>query len=157
AAWTSFLTGQDPGKHGVIDFVKFDPGAHQFQFHNSAEHRADSIFTRLSAAGINCGSLFLPRNYPPFALPRGYVVSGFETPSITPRFPEPAELRDEVLNLSPNLHFNFEEDWEKVTDDKAFARNIERAKQHIDVLESLAVHFQRERPVKLQVVYLQAT
>ena len=158
AAWTTFLTGKDPGLHGVIDFVHFDPVRHCFRFHDSSVHRADSIFTRLTDAGISCGSIFLPRNYPPYPLPApGYIVSGFETPGVESHFTEPESLRAEVLGVSPDLHFNFEEDWEAVTDDSAFARNMERAIDAVDVLERLSVHLQRERSTTLHVAYLQAT
>ena len=157
AAWTTFLTGIDPGRHGVIDFVRFDPVRHRFGFHDSSVHRKGNVLTLLSQAGISCGCIFLPCNYPPYALPGGYMVSGFETPNTQKRFTEPAELRDEVLGVSPNLHFNFEDDWEDDTTDTAFARNIDRAIAAVDVLERLAVHLQRERPTRVQIAYLQAT
>jgi len=35
--------------------------------------------------------------------------------------------------------------------------NIDRAINSVDVLERLAVHFQRERPTRVQIAYLQAT
>ena len=157
AAWTTFLTGKDPGHHGVIDFVKFDPIEHRFQFHNSSVVRPESIFTRLSQSGISCGSLFLPRSYPPYPLKNGYMVSGFETPGTQATFTDPEDLRYEVLTISPELHFNFEDDWDREQTDSAFAKNIKRAIASVDVLERLAVHFQRERPVQFQMVYLQAT
>ncbi|HYF48388.1 MAG TPA: alkaline phosphatase family protein [Planctomycetota bacterium] len=157
AAWTTFLTGKDPGHHGIIDFVGFDPAAHRFKFHTSAASRADSILSRLSGSEISCGSIFLPRCYPPYPLHEGYMISGFETPNVDSPFSEPKELKDEVLGLSPQMHFNFEDDWEEDKDDPAFARNIERAMNAVDLLERLAVHFQRERPVRLQIAYLQAT
>jgi predicted AlkP superfamily phosphohydrolase/phosphomutase len=157
AAWTTFLTGKDPGRHGVIDFVGFDPVKHRFRFHDSSVQRADTIFSRLSDVGIPCGSIFLPRSYPPYPLYEGYMVSGFETPDVDSHFAEPEEIKEEVLGVSPALHFNFEDDWEDDSNDAAFARNIDRAMLAVDLLERLAVHFQRERPVKLQVAYLQAT
>jgi predicted AlkP superfamily phosphohydrolase/phosphomutase len=157
AAWTTFLTGKDPGQHGVVDFVRFDPARHRFTFHDSNTTRKDSILQRLSRADVPCGSIFLPRNYPPYTLKDGYMVSGFETPGVSSRFTEPEELRDEILGISPHLHFNFEDDWEDDAKDDAFARNIERAMNSVDLLERLAVHFQRDRPVSLQIVYLQAT
>lgn len=157
AAWTTFLTGKDPGHHGIIDFVKFDPTQHRFAFHTSAASRAESLFTRLTEMGVSCGSIFLPRNYPPFPLQNGYMISGFETPDTNVRFTEPDELREEVLNVSPHLHFNFEDDWESDATDAGFARNIERAIMSVDLLERLAVHLQRERSTKLQVAYLQST
>lgn len=157
AAWTTWLTGKDPGRHGIIDFVKFDPRKHRFKFNDSAASRDASIFSLLSNAGISCGSIFLPRNYPPFPLDKGYMVSGFETPGVNSTFTDPPELREEVLNVSPTLHFNFEDDWEDDVDDAAFERNIDRAIGAVELLESLAVHFQRTRPTKVQVAYLQAT
>jgi predicted AlkP superfamily phosphohydrolase/phosphomutase len=157
AAWTTFLTGKDPGKHGIIDFVRFDPAKHKFRFHDSFASQSDSIFTRLSNAGVSCGSIFLPRNYPPFVLKDGYVISGFETPGTHSNFTHPEDIREEILGISPDLHFNFEDDWEEVVNDEAFARNIDRAIESADLLESIAVHFQRERPVQLQIAYLQAT
>jgi len=157
AAWTTFLTGKDPGHHGVLDFVSFDPLTHRFRFHDSSTHRGTNFLTRLCDTGISCGAIFLPRNYPPYALRDGYIVSGFETPGTQARFTEPDELRDEVLGVSPNLHFNFDEDWEDDAKDAAFARNIERAVSAVDVLERLSVHFQRERPTQVQIAYLQAT
>src|SRR5206468_1687952 len=72
AAWTTFLTGQDPGKHGVIDFVSFNPVQQKFRFHDSSTARENTLFTRLSQTGISCGSLFLPRSYPPYPLSGGY-------------------------------------------------------------------------------------
>jgi predicted AlkP superfamily phosphohydrolase/phosphomutase len=157
AAWSTFLTGKDPGRHGIVDFVRFDPVAHRFSFHDSGASQADSIFTRLSDAGVTCGSIFLPRNYPPFPLHDGYVVSGFETPNTECKFTYPSDLRDEVLGISPDLHFNFENDWGDASTDEGFAQNIERGVEAIDLLERMAVHFQRDRPVKVQVAYLQAT
>jgi predicted AlkP superfamily phosphohydrolase/phosphomutase len=157
AAWTTFLTGQDPGHHGVIDFVKFDPVKHRFSFHNSAGHRKDNILTRLSEAGVSCGSIFLPRNYPPYPLKNGYIISGFETPSTNRHFIEPDELRDEVLSVSPDLHFNLDSEWADEPGERVFGQNIERALSAVDVLERLAVHFQRERPTQVQIAYLQAT
>jgi predicted AlkP superfamily phosphohydrolase/phosphomutase len=157
AAWTTFLTGKDPGHHGIIDFVGFDPTQHKFRFHDSNTSRKDSILYRLSKANVPCGSIFLPRNYPPYTLKDGYMISGFETPGVNSRFTEPEELREEILGISPQFHFNFEDDWEDDKEDAAFARNIDRAIGAVDLLERLAVHFQRDRPVALQIAYLQAT
>jgi len=110
AAWTTWLTGKDPGHHGVIDFVRFDPRKHRFQFNDSSVTREASIFSILSRANVTCGSIFLPRNYPPYPLKNGYMISGFETPDVRSKFAEPPELREEILNVSPTLHFNFDDD-----------------------------------------------
>src|SRR5262245_20790539 len=91
AAWTTWLTGKNPGQHGVIVFVRFDPKAHRFRFHDSTVQRNSSILSLLSNAGVTAGSIFLPRNYPPYPLEDGYIISGFETPSTESKFAEPEE------------------------------------------------------------------
>ncbi|MEI6232321.1 MAG: alkaline phosphatase family protein [Planctomycetota bacterium] len=157
-AWTTWLTGKEPGLHGVLDFVRFDPGTHRFRFHDSSVQRDSSILSILSQAGISAGSIFLPRNYPPYPLKNGYMVSGFETPNVDSQFTNPPDLRDEILQLAPELLFQFEEGWEKDTgDDAAFERNIGRAIYSVDVLELLATHLQKTRPTRFQVAYLQTT
>ena len=157
AAWTTFLTGKDPGQHGVIDFVRFDPEKHKFTFHDSSVQRSENFLTRLSKADVSCGSIFLPRSYPPYPLKNGYIVSGFETPNTQVAFTNPEELRDDILGVSPQMHFNFEDDWEDMKDDDGFERNIDHAMAAVDLLERVAVHFQRERPTAVQIAYLQAT
>jgi len=157
AAWTTFLTGKDPGQHGVIDFVRFDPEKHKFTFHDSSVQRSENFLTRLSKADVSCGSIFLPRSYPPYPLKNGYIVSGFETPNTQVAFTHPEELRDDILGVSPQMHFNFEDDWEDMKDDDGFERNIDHAMAAVDLLERVAVHFQRERPTAVQIAYLQAT
>jgi hypothetical protein len=52
AAWTTWLTGKDPGQHGVIDFVRFDPAKHRFRFHDSSVQRDSSMLNILSKAGV---------------------------------------------------------------------------------------------------------
>src|ERR1700759_5402855 len=60
AAWSTFLTGVEPGCHGVLDFVKYSPKENRFRFNGSNSTRAASFLTRLSEKGISCGSIFLP-------------------------------------------------------------------------------------------------
>ena len=42
-AWTSFLTGKNPGKHGVFDFTERVPGTHGIQFVNAKRVRSKTI------------------------------------------------------------------------------------------------------------------
>jgi predicted AlkP superfamily phosphohydrolase/phosphomutase len=157
-AWTTFLTGRNPGRHGVIDFVAYDPRKRRFRFHDGLALRSSYWFSALVAGGKTYGSLFLPRNYPPRAEPGSYVVSGFEAPGLHSRFIAPEDLRTALLSSVPDPFFNFEDQWEPDReDDEAFARNIERAMRAVDNVERLVVHLQRNRPVDVQVAYLQAT
>src|SRR5262249_16482210 len=34
AAWTTFMTGKGPGRHGIVDFLRYDPSADRLSFNN---------------------------------------------------------------------------------------------------------------------------
>ncbi|RJP80606.1 MAG: hypothetical protein C4524_03095 [Candidatus Zixiibacteriota bacterium] len=86
-AWSTFLTGVDPGRHGIFDFTERLPGRLGVRFVN-ASRRSSPTFLRLaSAAGWKVGSIGLPTTYPPEPL-SGYQISGFDTP-----LPSKAEAR----------------------------------------------------------------
>ena len=36
-AWSSFMTGKNPGKHGIFDFTRLRPGTHDWEFINGGE------------------------------------------------------------------------------------------------------------------------
>src|SRR5467141_3249997 len=50
-AWSSFLTGKNPGKHGIFDFTRLRPGSYELEFVNGSQRRAASFWRLLSEAG----------------------------------------------------------------------------------------------------------
>src|SRR5262245_49201659 len=48
AAWTTFMTGKGPGKHGIIDFLRYDPEANRLIFNNNQKIRQKTIWSILS-------------------------------------------------------------------------------------------------------------
>jgi predicted AlkP superfamily phosphohydrolase/phosphomutase len=81
-SWTTFMTGVNPGRHGVFDFTRRDPGSYRVRFVNATFRKAPSIWRRLSDAGKRVTVLGLPGTYPPESI-NGYMVSGFDTPVTT--------------------------------------------------------------------------
>jgi predicted AlkP superfamily phosphohydrolase/phosphomutase len=79
-AWTSFVTGKNPGKHGIIDFVRRREGSYAIQPINATHRRAASIWGLASAAGRRVGAINVPISYPPEPV-NGFLVSGLLTPS----------------------------------------------------------------------------
>jgi predicted AlkP superfamily phosphohydrolase/phosphomutase len=39
-AWTSFMTGKNPGKHGIFHFMEAQPGTYGLRYLNAASRRA---------------------------------------------------------------------------------------------------------------------
>jgi len=81
-AWTSLVTGVNPGRHGVLDFVERVPGTFRVRFVNGSQRRTPALWTRMSAAGGRVAVLTVPATYPPEAV-NGIMVSGFDSPVAT--------------------------------------------------------------------------
>ncbi|HZD10849.1 MAG TPA: alkaline phosphatase family protein, partial [Candidatus Binatia bacterium] len=76
-AWPTFMTGCNPGKHGVFDFIQ--PTGADFSLVNSTKIRQPTIWQRLSAAGLKVGVLNVPVTYPPQKI-NGFMVTGILSP-----------------------------------------------------------------------------
>ena len=76
-AWTSFMTGKNPAKHGIFDFTRHRPGSYDLEFVNGGQRKAPSFWKLLSDAGRRVISISVPCTYPPEAV-RGIVLSGFD-------------------------------------------------------------------------------
>lgn len=100
AAWSSFMTGKHPGKHGVYDFRVYDPAAYADAFVTSHALREPTLWQLLTAAGKRVAVVGLPMMYPPRA-DSGTIVAGFDSPSVASAFTKPPELRDRILARLP--------------------------------------------------------
>lgn len=104
-AWTSFLTGKNPGKHGVFDFTERVPGTHEIQFVNARRVRAKTIWQILSDVGRRVACMGVPVSYPPAKI-NGVLICGFDAPGSGSRTDSSSvhppefldELRDKVGN-----------------------------------------------------------
>ncbi len=123
AAWTTFMTGKGPGRHGIVDFEKYDVRTNQLSFNSTYEIREKTIWEILSEKGFRVGSLNVPMTYPPRKV-NGFMVSGFETPSTDTEFTWPPDLKHEILRRWPE--YNYRSDWQRKLfgGDELFRRNI---------------------------------
>ncbi len=76
-AWPTFMTGCNPGKHGVFDFIQ--PTGSDFSLVNATKIKQPTIWQRLSDAGFRVGVLNVPVTYPPQPL-NGFMISGILSP-----------------------------------------------------------------------------
>jgi predicted AlkP superfamily phosphohydrolase/phosphomutase len=97
AAWTSMVTGFNPGQHGVFDFgVRAPAGANKFQPISGAMRARRPFWRYLSDAGQRVGVVNLPISYPAEAV-NGFMLAGMDTPSVnSPGFAHPPELLSEL-------------------------------------------------------------
>ena len=95
-AWTSFMTGKNPGKHGIFHFVETEHGGYAMNYANATSRRSPTVWKLLNDAGYSVGTMNIPFTYPPEPL-NGFQISGMDTPSESSPFIHPPELREELV------------------------------------------------------------
>jgi predicted AlkP superfamily phosphohydrolase/phosphomutase len=78
-AWSTFLTGLEPGHHGIFDFTQKVPGEYRLRFVNSRDRAGRSLFARVCREGGRVLVLGMPATHPPELL-EGLLVAGFDAP-----------------------------------------------------------------------------
>ncbi len=137
-SWTTFMTGVNPGKHGIFDFTRRDLGTYNVRFVNSTFRKVPTIWQRLSDAGKRVCVLGLPGTYPPEPL-NGCMVCGFDTPvtlRADDRFVWPPELAALVREQGG---FPFADFQEFRVDGDWYATARDRLLRGIDIKTGLAL------------------
>ena len=96
-AWTSFMTGKNPGKHGVFHFVETERDGYEMNYANGASRRSPTIWKLLNTAGFSVGTMNIPFTYPPETL-NGFQISGLDTPTANSPFVHPPSLKRELVD-----------------------------------------------------------
>src|SRR6266436_10262342 len=96
-AWTSFMTGKNPGKHGVFHFVETEADSYEMNYANGVSRRSHTVWKILNAAGFSVGTMNIPFTYPPEPLD-GFQISGLDTPSPNSPYVHPPSLKRELVN-----------------------------------------------------------
>jgi predicted AlkP superfamily phosphohydrolase/phosphomutase len=92
AAWTSFMTGKNPGKHGILEFYEYQPATNDVRFVNTADRSGESLWSILSRNNKKVGVINVPMTFPAEEV-NGFLVAGLDAPSVKSKgFTYPASL-----------------------------------------------------------------
>lgn len=93
-AWTSFMTGKNPGNHGIFGFSKREMGAYEITVENALHIDGKTLWAVLSEHGKRVIVINVPMTYPVEKV-NGILISGYLTPpgSIATH---PPELKKEI-------------------------------------------------------------
>jgi len=91
-AWTSVLTGVNPGKHGIFDFRESFHRDPRRPLVSSRSMKAPRIWQILNAAGLRAAIMNVPITFPPEAVD-GFMISGMMTPNDDADYTYPADLK----------------------------------------------------------------
>jgi len=94
-SWSSFMTGMNPGKTGIYDFLYRREGSYQFPPVNASQRGGTTIWRYLSDSGHRVGVLNIPMSYPVETV-NGFMVSGWMTPYNATDYIYPVELAAEL-------------------------------------------------------------
>ena len=100
AAWSSLITGVNPGKHGVYDFTSRQGEGYEFDLVESTLRQAPSLWQLASQAGKRVIVYNVPVTYPPERV-TGLMVSGMMTPPGAKDATYPRELQAELEKAVP--------------------------------------------------------
>jgi predicted AlkP superfamily phosphohydrolase/phosphomutase len=99
SAWTSFQTGTNPGKHGLVEFL-YPQHDYRLALVNSRDVATKSLWTLLGEAGKQVLVINVPLTYPPYPV-QGYMVSGMMAPDTSAQFTYPPDLARDLLEKVP--------------------------------------------------------
>ena len=105
SAWTSILTGFNPGRHGLFVFSDRDFATGKQVFFKGGDRTGALISSHLSRHGLTSGFLNVPMTYPAECEPGGFMVSGLDAPTLNERAFCPAELRGKLFARFPDYRF----------------------------------------------------
>lgn len=107
-AWTSFMTGKNPGKHGLFHFIEPQPGSYEIRYTNARSRLAKTIWQILGESGLRVGVMNVPMTYPPEPV-NGFMISGMDAPEGSTAITYPTELYQEIKEkfgkVSPQVRY----------------------------------------------------
>ena len=144
-AWPSFMTGCNPGKHGVFDFIQ--PSGASYSLVNSTRIKKPTLWQILSSLGYRVGVLNVPVTYPPQPI-NGFMITGILSPKQgTISYPQDFISRYQPLlgpyRISPNIQY-------KPGNEAAYIADI------YDLIHAhgkWAVHLMKHEPVDVLMVH----
>jgi predicted AlkP superfamily phosphohydrolase/phosphomutase len=151
--WTTFLTGADPGAHGVFDFTTRQ--GYGVRFSGGTVRETSTLFARLDRMGVKVACLGFPGTYPPEPLTRGVFMSGWDAPvafEADRSFVHPPALYDELTRRFGAIRFDDVDEFH--ADREGFHRDLPGVLvRRIDRKLELARHLLRSREIEVLGLY----
>src|SRR5689334_19557946 len=99
-AFVSSMTGKNPGKHNIYDFVRIPRDGYRRAVINATHIKGNKLWNVLNHYGRTAGIVHFPATYPPEKID-GFMVGGILTPKGVDSHTYPKELADELRREIP--------------------------------------------------------
>jgi predicted AlkP superfamily phosphohydrolase/phosphomutase len=112
SAWSSFMTGKNPGKHGIFDFTFRKEGKYELSPINARMREGKTFWSIATEADKKVCIFNVPVTYPPDAV-NGIMVSGMLTPSSRNDYTHPLSVARELDRVTGKYQIHITESYSK--------------------------------------------
>jgi predicted AlkP superfamily phosphohydrolase/phosphomutase len=126
-AWSSFMTGKNPGKHGIYGFIQRKPRSYDVQYTNATNRDGESLWQLISEAGGKVGVMDVPFTYPPEKV-NGFMITGMDAMWEEAKFIYPDGLKTEIEDKLGEFYWYPQKPTMKEMD--SYVRDMFRAIDH---------------------------
>ncbi len=148
-AWCSFLTGMNPGHHGVFDFGKRREDSYGLCLTDSTDRRAPAVWSYLEEHDLTTGVVNVPLTFPLEPV-HGFMVSGMHSPSVDLAV-GPRSLLADIEEAAPDYRIDVMSPWYTEMDD--FLRDVH---EMADARRRLVTHLYKKYRPDLYIVVMVA-
>ena len=144
-AWGSFMTGMNPGNHGVFGFKEKAEGGYSFQFVNNKSIKSKTLWEYLSDHDRRSILVNIPMTYPPEEI-KGIIVGGMDSPGIDSDFTFPSDVKKEILETVTDYVIHLHVGAGYLDSDKKRRRATAELNRMVECREKLILHFMEKYP-----------
>lgn len=138
-AWPCFMTGKNPGKHGLTGWQGRLNARLERPWLSGRQVRGAKLWHLANQAGMKTCVVNVPVTYPPEAL-NGAMITGMLTPGLKAEFTYPPELKTTLLDAVPDYQIDVD-----VQHSQPNTSNLEAIRRFLD--KALAVTHTRGKAI----------
>jgi len=136
-SWTTFMTGVNPGKHGIYGFMELEKGSYQWRFPNSHDIKSSTLWEIAGTHNKKSIVINVPSTYPAKAL-NGILTAGFVALDL-----KKATYPESAYEYLKNIGYRMDVDTQKAHQSlEALAADI---KETFDIRKRAILHFLDKR------------
>jgi predicted AlkP superfamily phosphohydrolase/phosphomutase len=132
-AWSSFMTGQNAGEHGIFGFTDIVPGTYKIRFPNFSDLKYPPIWKEIEKQKKKTVVINLPGTYPARPI-NGVLISGFVALRL-----EKASYPEKIIPFLKSMGYRIDVDTMKAREDKDFL--IKDLKETLHLRKRAIHHF----------------
>ena len=151
-AWASFITGKNPGKHGIFDFAERRENSYDIQWVTASSRNGKSLWKYINEGGLKVGVINIPNNYPLEEVD-GFMIAWMDAPGSRHDFAYPRSIISEV-NEQVGRYIITILDWKENEDLVRFDANLHRM---IDNRAKVVSYLMQKKPWDFFAVLFSAT